>query len=739
MKKLFNNSYLVISLYLLITFIIDIMTNLSVDLSFSIGYILRAIILMYFVLGLFIEYKKKENYIILSIIFSFSIVYLIIHHLSQDYINIFNYLNILVLLLYMYNLYKNEDKKVNRNIITLCLLFYTSVICIAHLFDGNFLFTSINEISTIISITLPYLFINLEKRINLIELLTIGVSLWAAFILGTRLPIIMFLICLLYLLLRKLVVDIKNKKINYINIVLFILFIIVFIYKFSETPLYKNLYDKVKTLNLNNPIDIFTNYRLFDHFIFNGRLHVITAINKLMTSSLFKYKLFGLANFNSFVGMDIFELLYKYGVVGLSIFTFMVSYIIRRFKSNHNINYFPIIAILITSIFSGFILSPNVSLIAIVILSNTIYKRNHKKVLISSYDLNTGGIESALVTFIKMLSKEKYEITLYLENKEGYLLKELPKNIIVKRQKVFNYKNPLIRKPLNMLNKIKFLLTNFKEYDFSVCYATYSMSSNFLARCASNNNAIYIHSDYTILYKNDINEINKFFGIRKLDKFKNIVFVSNESKDNLLAYYPRLMDKSIVINNFIDNEKIIKGSKKEVKETKPRGKKLFVFVGRIDEVSKNFTRMIYSFKKVYEQNKKFELWIIGSGPDYKNVKELIEKNNLEDNIKLLGKKDNPYPYINMADYLILTSNYEGFPVVYGEAITLNKPIITTIDVSDEAIKIPQNFGIITKKNETDISNVILSILNKNDFKPKKLDIDEVNKNKLKMIKGMISK
>lgn len=739
MKKLFNNSYLVISLYLLTTFIIDIMTNLSINLSFSIGYILRTIILIYFILGLFIKYKKKENYIILSMIFSFSVIYLIINHTNQDYMNIFNYLNILVLLLYMYNLYKSEDKKINRNIITLCLLFYASTICISYILNGKLLFTSINEISTIISITLPYLFINLEKRINFIEILTIGVSLWASIILGTRLPLIIFLICLLYLLLKKLIKDAKKGKVNYVNIILFILFIIAFIYKFSETPIYKNIYDKVKTLNLNNPIDIFTDFKLFDHFIFNGRLHIINSINKAMTSSLLKYKLFGLPSFNKFVGMDIFELLYKYGVIGFSLFIFIAAYLIRKFKSSKNINYFPIIIILITSIFSGFMLSANVSIIAIVILSNTIYKRNHKKVLISSYDLNTGGIESALVTFIKKLSKENYEITLYLENKEGYLLKELPSSVIVKRQKVFNYRNPLIRKPLNMLNKAKFLLTNFKEYDFSVCYATYSMSSNFLARNASNNNAIYIHSDYTVFYKNDIDKINKFFNIRKLDKFKNIVFVSNESKDNLLAYYPRLMDKSIVINNFIDTDKIINGSKEKVKEVKPRGKKLFVFVGRIDEVSKNFTRMIYSFKKVYEKNKKFELWIIGDGPDYKNVVNLIKDNNLEDNIKMLGKRNNPYPYINMADYLILTSNYEGFPVVYGEAITLNKPIITTIDVSDESIKIPQNFGIVTKKNETDISSVILNILDKNDFKPKKIDIDEVNNKKLKMIKDMISR
>ena len=51
------------------------------------------------------------------------------------------------------------------------------------------------------------------------------------------------------------------------------------------------------------------------------------------------------------------------------------------------------------------------------------------------------------------------------------------------------------------------------------------------------------------------------------------------------------------------------------------------------------------------------------------------------------------------DYLILTSRYEGFPVVYNEAIILERPIITTIDVSDDYISIPNRFGyVVNEKN-----------------------------------------
>ena len=53
---------------------------------------------------------------------------------------------------------------------------------------------------------------------------------------------------------------------------------------------------------------------------------------------------------------------------------------------------------------------------------------------------------------------------------------------------------------------------------------------------------------------------------------------------------------------------------------------------------------------------------------------------LEDNIKFLGKKKNPYPYYKLADAVVLSSDYEGYPVVFLESYILNKPIITKIIV-----------------------------------------------------------
>lgn len=738
MKNIYSNSYLSFSIYIILNVILDILGSIIPSIPNIVFLCFKALFLLYIFFGIILKYKSKQNFIIMGLLSIFFGIYLLSHTINITNItNIINYIFFIFVLLYISNMYVVEDKKINRNIITIAVLIYSIYIIISHYLNLNSYNDLYFKISSIITISLPFLIINLEKRINLIEVFTIGVSLIAAILIGTKLPIIIFLVCLLYLLIKKFINDAKKKKVNYTNLILFIIFVIVFIYKFNQTPVYKYMIDKAKNLNLNNPIDILTNFKLFDNFIFSGRLTNLVNTNPLMISSSITSKVVGL-NKISLVNMDLFDMLYHYGLLGFILFIILITYIIKKLTNRKNINFLPIIISIITSFLAGgVVLNPNVALITVVILSNTLYKRKSKKILLAARDLRIGGIESALVTFIKNINQDNNEIVLYLEDKKGELLKELPKNIIIKQQKVFNLKLKLLQKILNTLNKLKFLMTNFKEYDFSCCYATYSLSSNFLARYASNNDSIYIHSDYTQLYKNNIDEINKFYNKRKLDKFTHIIFVSNESKDNLISIYPRLTDKSIVINNFIDNKKIIKLSEEKIKETKPRGKTLLLFVGRIDEESKNLSRLINSFNLALKENNKLMLWIIGDGKDINIVKDLIKEYKLEKDVILLGQKLNPYPYFKLCDYVILTSNYEGFPVIYGEAIVLNKPIITTINATDDAISIPNNFGYICKKDEKDIADTIINATKKDKLKYKKVNIDEINQNKYEMLKKII--
>ena len=72
-----------------------------------------------------------------------------------------------------------------------------------------------------------------------------------------------------------------------------------------------------------------------------------------------------------------------------------------------------------------------------------------KKVILFMTTMYTGGIENALIELLNKLDYEKYDVTLFLENKKGELLSKINKNV-----KIYNYnlsysKNVIYRKIVN--------------------------------------------------------------------------------------------------------------------------------------------------------------------------------------------------------------------------------------------------------------------------------------------------
>lgn len=356
-----------------------------------------------------------------------------------------------------------------------------------------------------------------------------------------------------------------------------------------------------------------------------------------------------------------------------------------------------------------------------------------KKIIFFSKNLNIGGMEKALVSLLNVLT-EYYDITLVLESKTGDLLKYLNGKIKVEEYQLSQNQNILVRKVLNFLKRLKWKMKNSNKYDFACNYSTYSFCGTKLSLIASKNNALYIHSNYVKMLK-DKNSIVNFFKRHDLNKIKNIIFVSNESKDDLQTIYPEFSNKFYVINNLFDYKNILSLSKEDIKKFDSKYKN-FIFIGRLENESKNLDLLLNSFKSVIEKNNNYRLYIIGDGPYLKNAKDFIYKNELKNNILLLLKKENPYPYLKESDCLILTSNYEGFPVVYMEALVLNKAILTTIPVSCPYIDI-RNYAIILNYNIEDISKKILKFKRENiNYK---IDFEKINNMQIEDLKSLIER
>ena len=319
-----------------------------------------------------------------------------------------------------------------------------------------------------------------------------------------------------------------------------------------------------------------------------------------------------------------------------------------------------------------------------------------KKLLFSAHNLDLGGIETALVTLVNYLSNQGYDVTIALEKREGVFLERLHKEIKIIEYNTNTNKNIIIRKLCNLWNRIKFIVKYKNKFDFSASFATYSLASSFMARTASKNSALWGHSDYLTLYQGNTEEVKKFFQDIKVEEFKHIIFVTQKGANTFLEIFPNFKEKTIICNNLIDGENIIKKSHELVEDAQKENIPTFLNVGRHEERAKKLTRIIEATKMLKKENYQFRVLFIGDGEDTDLYKQKVKEENLEDTIFLLGRKENPYPYFTISDCVILSSEYEGYPVVYLESFVLNKPIITT-KVSDYE-QVEKGRGIVVEKN-----------------------------------------
>lgn len=384
-----------------------------------------------------------------------------------------------------------------------------------------------------------------------------------------------------------------------------------------------------------------------------------------------------------------------------------------------------------------------------------------KKILFSAFSLDVGGIETALLTLLKYLVKD-YDITLVLEKRQGVFLEDLPKDIKVITFTPSSIKFSLIRKVVNFFKQLSFKLKYKNKFDFSADFATYSMPASFVARTASKNNAIWIHNNYMNFYDNDIQQYRKFFKSLKIQEFKKIVFVSNLDKKVFIAQFPELTKLTTVCNNLIDYEKIyklanekipdedlekifgedypnIKLNKSSKKEAEKQSKKetkvpIFINVGRHDEKQKQISRILDATEKLNKNGFKFKVLLVGKGTNTKDYEQVIKEKKL-DNIIMLGAKKNPYPYFKISDCFLLSSQFEGYPVVFVESEILGLPIITT-DVSDSKKDIDGKFGQVVENSAKGVYRGMKNFLEKG-IKTDKFDPEKFNEEIIEKVKKIM--
>ena len=110
--------------------------------------------------------------------------------------------------------------------------------------------------------------------------------------------------------------------------------------------------------------------------------------------------------------------------------------------------------------------------------------------------------------------------------------------------------------------------------------------------------------------------------------------------------------------------------------TKIEGRINLLAVGRYT-TAKNYDNVPDICKRIREAGCDVYWYIIGYGGDEVLIREKIKESGMEDYVILLGKKENPYPFMKACDIYVQPSRYEGNSVTVREAQMLCKPVVVT--------------------------------------------------------------
>lgn len=343
-----------------------------------------------------------------------------------------------------------------------------------------------------------------------------------------------------------------------------------------------------------------------------------------------------------------------------------------------------------------------------------------KKIVFGITSLGIGGAERVLVDIVNKLQSE-YDITIFTLYGKGTFENELSKNVKLIRVYDNSYeKMSKIRKkiiPLKILicgNSIhkKYLKGKF---DVEIAFLEGPITRIFKSG-KTNKKIVWVHNDISKVFGDNFKAKLKLKVDKKIySKYDKIVFVSNDNKNSFNRVYntiPKLSEKEEVIYNYIDKDRILEKSKAKIgQEYIDKNMPSIITVARLVE-QKAIDRLINVHKKLIDEGINHNIYVIGDGPEKERLQSLIKELKVEDTFKLMGKRENPYPYIKQADYFALLSKFEGYGMVIDEAKILNKKIIITDTAAKEAVK-GYSKKIILQNTEDAIYEGLKQVIQKN--------------------------
>lgn len=348
-----------------------------------------------------------------------------------------------------------------------------------------------------------------------------------------------------------------------------------------------------------------------------------------------------------------------------------------------------------------------------------------KKVLFLIHALGAGGAEKILVNIANGMDKEKYDVTIMTVVNTGVFRNHIDEDVKYKYifSLPFKKKDKIeVKEPGNLLAKydpkVQFIAKLYTimwkfmpvklfyklmirgKYDVEIAFLEGICAKIISGSTNKNSKKIsWIHVDMLNHKKSEAVFTSKSAEKKCYDKFDKVICVSKNVRDQFVKKFNYDTNKVEIRYNPVDKKDIKRKAKEEVTDLRKPNKFVFCTVGRL-VTQKGYDRLLRVHNRLISEGLDYELWIVGEGNKRPLLEEYIKDNNLFDSVKLLGFKENPYKYINLADAFVCSSRAEGFSTVASEAVILGKPIVT-VNCSGMYELLGENneYGLVVENNE----------------------------------------
>lgn len=342
---------------------------------------------------------------------------------------------------------------------------------------------------------------------------------------------------------------------------------------------------------------------------------------------------------------------------------------------------------------------------------------SRKKILFFLESLGGGGAEKVLTTLVRNLDQTKFDITVMVVVKTGIYVKDIEQNCRLL------YMLPDVKTLPDILSRIKYKIDYkyiyradihrvynkyiHEPYDVEIAFVE-GFATKFIAASSNpkSKKIAWIHIDmknnpYADMYFGSIREERDTY-----QSFDRIIAVSKSVKDIFEKKFG-LMSITDVIYNPIDIGEI--RTKAGLKEKDERHKLRIISIGRLAR-QKGYDRLIKVLAELKEFQFKYILWILGEGSERQKLQEMIDRNQLENNIKLLGFKENPYEWIQQSDVFVCSSRAEGYSLAIAEAIALEKPILSVTCAGPNELLNFGQYGVMVPNTDDQLKHMLYDLL-----------------------------